>query len=196
MADNSPERPKFDGHRLSEFIYGTVTGMVAVTGIDAGHGASWLGAVAIVLVGSAHLGGARLLHAARPQHRRGATRRRGRPRDVAPRLLAGSHRRCRSRGSVAASGHGSVAARDRAPCFRHPWCGRLGTPWRACRYRDPGNVGAAYLAGRAVGWPRGRGCYSRSACASLISNKIAGASLRGVRVAVDRRRNRSVELRP
>jgi len=45
--------PRVDGRRASEFIYGTVTGMVAVVGIDAGHGASWLGAVAIIVVGAA-----------------------------------------------------------------------------------------------------------------------------------------------
>jgi hypothetical protein len=41
-----------DGHRLSEFIYGTVTGMVAVTGISGGREAGWWEAAAIVLVGA------------------------------------------------------------------------------------------------------------------------------------------------
>jgi hypothetical protein len=45
--------PRFDGHRLSEFIYGTVTGMVAVVGIDASHDVFWLGAALIIVVGAA-----------------------------------------------------------------------------------------------------------------------------------------------
>jgi VIT1/CCC1 family predicted Fe2+/Mn2+ transporter len=41
-----------DGHRLSEFIYGVVTGLVAVVGIDVGHSSSWLDAVLVVLAGA------------------------------------------------------------------------------------------------------------------------------------------------
>jgi hypothetical protein len=44
--------PRFDGHRISEFIYGIVTGLVAVAGIDAGAGISWWGAASIILVGA------------------------------------------------------------------------------------------------------------------------------------------------
>jgi hypothetical protein len=51
--DDDAPVPRVDGHRASEFIYGTVTGMVAVAGIDVGRGASWLGAAAIIIVGAA-----------------------------------------------------------------------------------------------------------------------------------------------
>lgn len=51
--EEPPEKSGLDGHRLSEFIYGTVTGLVAVAGIDASSGASWLGAASIILVGAA-----------------------------------------------------------------------------------------------------------------------------------------------
>lgn len=51
--DDKGRSPKLDGHRLSEFIYGTVTGMVAVAGVDAGHGATWIGAASIIITGSA-----------------------------------------------------------------------------------------------------------------------------------------------
>lgn len=43
----------FDGHKLSEFIYGTVTGMVAVAGISGENGTSWLGAATIIVSGAA-----------------------------------------------------------------------------------------------------------------------------------------------
>ena len=42
-----------DGHKLSEFIYGTVTGMVAVTGISGDDETSWLGAATIIVSGAA-----------------------------------------------------------------------------------------------------------------------------------------------
>ena len=50
-TNSSPKR--FDGHKLSEFVYGTVAGMVAISGLDGGHGASWLQTGAIILFGSA-----------------------------------------------------------------------------------------------------------------------------------------------
>jgi hypothetical protein len=40
-----------DGHRLTEFIYGTVTALVAVAGIDAAHMPSWSTAALIVITG-------------------------------------------------------------------------------------------------------------------------------------------------
>jgi len=49
---------RIDGHRLSEFIYGTVTGMVAVAGIDANPQLSWLSAASIIVVGAAAIWGA------------------------------------------------------------------------------------------------------------------------------------------
>ncbi len=41
---------RIDGHRLTEFIYGTIIGLVAVAGIDAAH-ANWLAGLAVVVVG-------------------------------------------------------------------------------------------------------------------------------------------------
>lgn len=47
---SSPVR--FDGHKLSEFIYGTVTGMVAITSMGGSHEMNWLSAAAIVVFGA------------------------------------------------------------------------------------------------------------------------------------------------
>lgn len=52
MNERAPREP-IDGHRLSEFIYGLVTGLVAVVGIDARHAASWWSAALVVLAGAA-----------------------------------------------------------------------------------------------------------------------------------------------
>ena len=41
-----------DGEGLAEFIYGTVTGMVAVGGIQAGHDVSWRQAASIIVLGA------------------------------------------------------------------------------------------------------------------------------------------------
>ena len=46
------ERKLLDAHRLSEFVYGTITGMVAINGIDPSH-SSWAEAAAIIIVGAA-----------------------------------------------------------------------------------------------------------------------------------------------
>ena len=55
-AESDTERtataPRFDGHRISEFIYGTVTGLVAVAGIDGGQGMPWWSAASIIIVGA------------------------------------------------------------------------------------------------------------------------------------------------
>ncbi len=51
MSEPASRKP-LDGHRLSEFIYGLVTGMVAVVGIDAGQTASWWNAALVVLAGA------------------------------------------------------------------------------------------------------------------------------------------------
>lgn len=53
MADESAQPKPLNGHRLSEFIYGTVTGMVAVVGIDSGADASGWEALLIVVAGAA-----------------------------------------------------------------------------------------------------------------------------------------------
>jgi len=45
-------RELLDVHRLSEYIYGTVTGLVAVTGIDAGGMVEWWKAVLVVVSGA------------------------------------------------------------------------------------------------------------------------------------------------
>lgn len=42
----------FDGHRLAEFIYGTVTGMVAISGVGEGSGVDWEAAAAVIIVGA------------------------------------------------------------------------------------------------------------------------------------------------
>jgi len=41
-----------DGHRLAEFVYGTVTGLVAITGIGAHPEGGWLGTAGIVIAGA------------------------------------------------------------------------------------------------------------------------------------------------
>ena len=41
-----------DGHRLAEFVYGTVTGMVALSGMSSGPDATWTGSIAIVIAGA------------------------------------------------------------------------------------------------------------------------------------------------
>jgi hypothetical protein len=48
----SLKRRSFDGRRLNEFIYGTVTGMVAIIGVDPYGGAGWLEAALIVIAGA------------------------------------------------------------------------------------------------------------------------------------------------
>jgi hypothetical protein len=52
VADNREPRA-IDGHRLTEFIYGTVTALVAVAGIDATHVSSWYSAALVVTAGGA-----------------------------------------------------------------------------------------------------------------------------------------------
>ena len=41
-----------DGHRLAEFVYGTVTGLVAITGIGAHPEDGWAGTAGIVVAGA------------------------------------------------------------------------------------------------------------------------------------------------
>ncbi len=45
-------RAEIDGHRLAEFVYGIVTGMVAVAGIGAHPEQGWIGTAAIVVIGA------------------------------------------------------------------------------------------------------------------------------------------------
>lgn len=47
------DRRVIDGHRLSEFVYGTVTGMVAVAGVGGSHETTWWNAASIIIVGAA-----------------------------------------------------------------------------------------------------------------------------------------------
>jgi hypothetical protein len=47
-----PGAKKIDGHRLSEFIYGTITGMVALEGLGAGHDTNWLNSALAVIAGA------------------------------------------------------------------------------------------------------------------------------------------------
>ena len=42
-----------DTHRLTMFIYGTLAGLAAVLGVQAGQGASWLAAASIIATGAA-----------------------------------------------------------------------------------------------------------------------------------------------
>jgi hypothetical protein len=46
------EARPIDGHRLSEFVYGTITGMVAISGLDPAH-SSWSQAAEVIIVGAA-----------------------------------------------------------------------------------------------------------------------------------------------
>ena len=50
MESSSLER--INGHRLSEFIYGTVMGMVAIAGISSESHLTWLQAAALIVVGA------------------------------------------------------------------------------------------------------------------------------------------------
>lgn len=50
MSENHKTRV-IDGHRLTEFIYGTVTAFVAVAGIDIEHLPSWYTAALMVITG-------------------------------------------------------------------------------------------------------------------------------------------------
>ena len=50
VSENS-ELKRIDGHRLTEFIYGTVIALVALLGIDAGHASVWQFAVFDVAAG-------------------------------------------------------------------------------------------------------------------------------------------------
>jgi hypothetical protein len=43
---------RLDGHRLSEFIYGTVTGLVAVVGVGDRDSTSWWSAALIIMAGA------------------------------------------------------------------------------------------------------------------------------------------------
>jgi hypothetical protein len=43
---------RIDGHRLSEFIYGTVTGLVTIAGINDSHSSNWVNAAAIIIFGA------------------------------------------------------------------------------------------------------------------------------------------------
>jgi hypothetical protein len=43
---------KIDGHRLAEFVYGTVTGMVAIAGVGGNENATWFSAGSIIIVGA------------------------------------------------------------------------------------------------------------------------------------------------
>lgn len=50
MTESTANRP--DGHLLSEFIYGVVTGMIALEGLGNGEGKTPLGAIAVVVAGA------------------------------------------------------------------------------------------------------------------------------------------------
>ena len=49
---DATEKRSIDGHRLSEFIYGTVTALVAIAGISTDAEARWTNAVAIIVIGA------------------------------------------------------------------------------------------------------------------------------------------------
>ncbi len=50
--EEGQQTSRIDGHRLTEFIYGTVIGLVAVAGINPAH-TGWLSGLAVVVVGGA-----------------------------------------------------------------------------------------------------------------------------------------------
>jgi hypothetical protein len=52
MADSIGLGRKLDGHRISEFVYGVVTALVAVAGLSGGHETEWWGAAAVVVAGA------------------------------------------------------------------------------------------------------------------------------------------------
>ena len=47
------EHGKIDGHRLTEFIYGTITALVAIAGLAESDTLGWWSAVTIIVVGAA-----------------------------------------------------------------------------------------------------------------------------------------------
>lgn len=51
-STTTPSGRTVDGHRLAEFVYGTVTGLVAITGIAGHPEAGWFGTAIIVLTGA------------------------------------------------------------------------------------------------------------------------------------------------
>ena len=52
MEPTTQTHARLNAHKLSEFIYGTVTAMVAVAGISEGHDTSWSDAMLIVVAGA------------------------------------------------------------------------------------------------------------------------------------------------
>lgn len=53
MQNESTHVSRLDGHKLSEFIYGTIIGMVAIVGLGGGDETSWFEAALIIITGSA-----------------------------------------------------------------------------------------------------------------------------------------------
>jgi hypothetical protein len=51
-AGDATASSRLDEHKLSGFIYGTVTGMVAIAGLSGGHEVSWLEAALVIVVGA------------------------------------------------------------------------------------------------------------------------------------------------
>ena len=47
-----PEHGKIDGHRLTEFIYGTITAMVAIAGLTESPDVGWWSAFTIIIAGA------------------------------------------------------------------------------------------------------------------------------------------------
>ena len=45
------ERRKFNGHRLTEFIYGTITALVAIAGLSESAVMGWESAASVIVVG-------------------------------------------------------------------------------------------------------------------------------------------------
>lgn len=52
QPQNTTAPPRIDGHRLSEFVYGTVTGMVAIAGVGVSDDITWLDMMAIIITGA------------------------------------------------------------------------------------------------------------------------------------------------
>lgn len=50
---NTASSTRIDGHKLSEFVYGTIAGMVATSGIGDSSAISWSQAASIIIVGAA-----------------------------------------------------------------------------------------------------------------------------------------------
>jgi hypothetical protein len=161
-AGDATASSRLDEHKFSGFIYGTVTGMVAIAGLSGGHAASWLEAAVVIVVGAvtiwvAHAYSALFSKRVYAEHRLDA--------HELGETLAGSWPIVTAGGDpgypVTSSRRRSLVARLRLvgcklyrrldPCARRHQCG-------SC---DQGDLAAPCSAGRTLRRARARDCRCR-----------------------------------